>query len=627
MNILRISRAFVCVGVAFFAIHLPSRAQVILYDDFSDGLSGWQFVESCNCGYDLHLWETDQNEGVVAPALTWQKNNICDCPCENDVWCDGGQTCFECGACQSYEGYFFKTVSFPDGVLSFNLSFDWRSSSNLDWSVVTNSALRVTDENDDLISQTDLVMGGTYDTGWQYYEVNYARECEYWSEITIYFDVMDYWWQTPWCNKNWWDNVRVEVIDQDNSPALAESNSPVCMGETIVLAASGGESYTWSGPNSFSSSTAQVEINDAALNDSGEYTVLIIDSMGCEHFLSLNVIVEDEVIYNEVFTLCDEASYTLPDGQVVNEPGIYETLIENNDGCDSLIITNLEFAESFHLFIDTILCPESGFTDANGNVIESSGQYSFEYVSVQGCDSILYYNISIETVEIDTVVVQICSGDEYLTLGGNLINSAGEYLEFDDTGEGCGSYFLYSVSLFPQPIAAFSYNPEHGTSSNSSAVFENTSEGFSDSYWELFDLGTFFTNTLYIDFGEDANTYTVCLIVENEFECADSTCVNFEVWEDVNLFIPNVITPNGDGINDLFYVVGSGLEISEFELLIFNRWGELIFESNSIASKWDGRNRTGTHYVSDGVYLYIVRVGLLNSPERIERTGHITVFR
>ncbi len=116
-------------------------------------------------------------------------------------------------------------------------------------------------------------------------------------------------------------------------------------------------------------------------------------------------------------------------------------------------------------------------------------------------------------------------------------------------------------------------------------------------------------------------------MAENEFGCFDSTCIEFVVREDVNIFIPNVFTPNGDGVNDLFYVVGSGLGPADFQLLIFNRWGQLIFESNHIEQKWDGRNKSGTHYVSEGVYPFILIIGLIDSTERIERTGHVTVLR
>jgi gliding motility-associated-like protein len=72
---------------------------------------------------------------------------------------------------------------------------------------------------------------------------------------------------------------------------------------------------------------------------------------------------------------------------------------------------------------------------------------------------------------------------------------------------------------------------------------------------------------------------------------------------DPQITIPNLFTPNGDGINDLFLVSAEG--ITQFEIQFFDRWGDLVFNSKSIDVSWDGKNSNGRK-VSDGVYYYIV---------------------
>ncbi|MDP1747662.1 MAG: gliding motility-associated C-terminal domain-containing protein, partial [Bacteroidota bacterium] len=66
------------------------------------------------------------------------------------------------------------------------------------------------------------------------------------------------------------------------------------------------------------------------------------------------------------------------------------------------------------------------------------------------------------------------------------------------------------------------------------------------------------------------------------------------------IYVPEAFTPNGDNINDVFYVVGNGLK--EFKLFIFNRWGEEIFESDDINLGWDGKVQD--KLVPQGVYTY-----------------------
>ena len=69
------------------------------------------------------------------------------------------------------------------------------------------------------------------------------------------------------------------------------------------------------------------------------------------------------------------------------------------------------------------------------------------------------------------------------------------------------------------------------------------------------------------------------------------------------MIIPNVFTPNGDGINDYFTITKVG--ISDFNIVIYDRWGLEIFDSNQISASWDGNNKKG-HSVSDGTYFYVI---------------------
>jgi gliding motility-associated-like protein len=92
------------------------------------------------------------------------------------------------------------------------------------------------------------------------------------------------------------------------------------------------------------------------------------------------------------------------------------------------------------------------------------------------------------------------------------------------------------------------------------------------------------------------------------------------------VFIPNTFTPNGDGVNELFKVIGQ--EIEEFEIRIFNRWGEVIFHSTDLYEGWNGSvNNDAAHYVPDGTYLFHVNIKGTCQAERQDYHGHITVLR
>ena len=95
-----------------------------------------------------------------------------------------------------------------------------------------------------------------------------------------------------------------------------------------------------------------------------------------------------------------------------------------------------------------------------------------------------------------------------------------------------------------------------------------------------------------------------------------------EVNNNGNVYVPNVFSPNGDGTNDIFYVKGNG--IKTFSLLIFNRWGQNIFQSNVIDKGWDG-TFNGSE-LNQNVFVYTLNVELFNS-NIIKKTGSITLLK
>jgi gliding motility-associated-like protein len=95
------------------------------------------------------------------------------------------------------------------------------------------------------------------------------------------------------------------------------------------------------------------------------------------------------------------------------------------------------------------------------------------------------------------------------------------------------------------------------------------------------------------------------------------------VLEEFRFFIPNAFTPDDDGLNDVFRVVGP--DTDTFLLQIFNRWGQLVFESNDITEPWMGEHSNGAHYVPDGIYIYRFRA--TRGIEVVEAQGHGVVIR
>ncbi|MCS6906163.1 MAG: gliding motility-associated C-terminal domain-containing protein [Bacteroidia bacterium] len=122
---------------------------------------------------------------------------------------------------------------------------------------------------------------------------------------------------------------------------------------------------------------------------------------------------------------------------------------------------------------------------------------------------------------------------------------------------------------------------------------------------------------------ERPGTYKVTLTLTTKEGCKESTTVTVRVPERDYLQIPNVITPNGDGIND--YLVISGVGIINFRMHIYDQWGRLIWETQNINDQWNGKTMGGSN-LATGTYFYIVQAETLRN-QKIRKTGSITVLK
>ncbi len=120
----------------------------------------------------------------------------------------------------------------------------------------------------------------------------------------------------------------------------------------------------------------------------------------------------------------------------------------------------------------------------------------------------------------------------------------------------------------------------------------------------------------------EKNRYRVKLVVQNAGGCTDSAEADYCYRDTVVYYIPNAFTPNNDGFNDKLESVVIGA--TEFEMLIYNRWGQIVFKSDNASQFWDGTYR-GTH-CPEGVYAYRIKFKGRKTPNRQDK-GSILLLR
>jgi len=123
--------------------------------------------------------------------------------------------------------------------------------------------------------------------------------------------------------------------------------------------------------------------------------------------------------------------------------------------------------------------------------------------------------------------------------------------------------------------------------------------------------------------GINSLTYTVSAITQNG--CAGTTTVELTVVPNYDVFIPNAFSPNNDGGNDFWSVYGNLNALKEFEIQVFNRWGEKVYESTDPNFKWDGYANGKT--IDAGVYVYTAKFVFIDNHTNTNFKGSLTVLR
>lgn len=224
------------------------------------------------------------------------------------------------------------------------------------------------------------------------------------------------------------------------------------------------------------------------------------------------------------------------------------------------------------------------------------------------------------------------------TLGGNTITNTfdGAFcrdLKLTVTSiNGCVSDTILLNYVCPKgyPDASFDANPEETTFLFPEISFTNNSTPTSVSSLWNFNSGqnpdsSTLTNPVFIFPDGQPGTYEVWLTVTNEHGCVDSTMRIVKITDIFLFYIPNSFTPNDDGTNDVFRAYGEGIDLSNFKMYVFDRWGEKIFETDDITDGWDGTYR-GTPVVN-GVYVWRIETKELFVNKRHEIMGHVNLLR
>ncbi len=186
------------------------------------------------------------------------------------------------------------------------------------------------------------------------------------------------------------------------------------------------------------------------------------------------------------------------------------------------------------------------------------------------------------------------------------------------------------VCIKPNPLAGFYADNYEIGNIEGAADFWNTSIGADSYVWDFGDGSpTTTTFNAYHQFGGadfEEISYAVTLYATSEFGCMDTAIRFITVKPEIIFYVPNAFTPDGDNFNGIFKPVFSGgYNTQGYQFMIFNRWGELIYQTNVIEDGWDGTFKG--QRVQEGVYTWKLNVKSALNDRKEVHVGHVTLLR
>ena len=219
------------------------------------------------------------------------------------------------------------------------------------------------------------------------------------------------------------------------------------------------------------------------------------------------------------------------------------------------------------------------------------------------CASTQTMSIIISPIITSTSSEVLCVSELPFLWNGISYNSAGIYSYYTETAGGCDSTAILNLSISPTPLTSFIPSINLFTESPQLVSFTNTSVGAATYSWDFGD-GAFSSedNPEYL-FANNSNGQTITLEAVSSEGCIGTYQITIEFEEGLIFYIPNTFTPDQDEHNQTFRpIFTSGFDPYNYEMLIYNRWGEIIFETHDVTIGWGGSYSNST--CQDGVYSY-----------------------
>ena len=381
-------------------------------------------------------------------------------------------------------------------------------------------------------------------------------------------------------------------------PVLSVNNSTICNGQSTVLNASGATSYLWN----TGATTNTISVNPVATTS---YT-LVGTSLGCSSSAITSVVVNSVPnVTASSATICAGKTATLSASGASN-------YVWSNGHIGNPLIVSPTISTTYTVIGSINSC--TNMSVASVNVFDAP-MVNFNSSVILGCAP-----LCVDFTDLSTVTTGSITNWNWSFGNGDQSSIQSPRYCFDDPGfynitltaessNGCSTTLIKNnmINVFTVPVAEFTTNLQETDVLDPFIQFNNLSTNAVSYHWIFGDLSTSNqTNPSHV-FGQEG-IYTTTLVATSANGCKDIVLHDIKVNGIFTFYAPNTFTPNDDGINDVFFPMGTGWDPNEYKLNIHDRWGNMCFSTEDVHVGWDGRANNGNEPAQIDTYTWKVEL-------------------
>lgn len=354
--------------------------------------------------------------------------------------------------------------------------------------------------------------------------------------------------------------------------------------------------------------------NEVFIKNGGSYFDTLTSMANCDSIIRLNVIeIADQLtILNGEF--CEGSSYSY-NNQELNRADSYIFEYETYQGCDSIVELTLIENQNKQRVLPIEIC-EGGYYEIGEEKLDEEGSYSIEFQTSSGCDSIIIVELEVLSESEKELIDTICLGETY-AFGAINLNLPGLYYDTLQNTNGCDSLIVLDL-VVGENLTRIDAEQNMQLSYGDSILLRPEIIGGDLIEKNWYRVESYLSNDLKLNYLVEKDDW-IYFNSTNELFCIALDSIYIRAIIEKDIYLPNVISPNGDGINDYFNL-GASSSVSESQLSIYDRWGNQLFAGpftteKQIQNGWDGKHQGKE--VEIGTYAYRLEVIYIDGEQKI----------